>query len=128
MSFLGVTLKKDPGKEFEKEFGYTLPSTAEIIHYKYESKYDCFSIKISFDLKDLDYFKKNFSSYYSGSEVKPDYLGVNNEEIAWWEFNTADIIFSLQAWGQGKKGAKTRYIFVYIVDKQNENYDLYVEF
>lgn len=113
---------------FERLFNFTLPDTAIILDYNYhvdEFEESHFGAKISFDEKDLEDIKSNFSGWMEADER---FLFSYNKHYPWWDL--LDINETICAYRSFKTGMQIKSISVcsFITEGANDQYYLYVSY
>ena len=129
----------DAKEAFQNLFGFALPETAEVLNYEYYNievfegePEQHFAAKISFQERDLEYLKNQFSGWGEDFDagnmigVHTGFVTIFNKKYEWWDLaDTNEVLYTYWIWQKGEY-VRTITSRAFITNPSDGQYYLYI--
>lgn len=124
---------KKPEEIIKNKINLTLPLTAEIFSFEYNTWSESFYTKILINNKDLEKVRSDLLWYFTKEyDIKGNnYIPIIENTVSWWDMDDSNIAYSYYTAKQGVKkifvqSAKTQEVWAFIVKQSDKGYQLYI--
>ena len=133
--FLNIKSSKriDPYDVIKDRLNLSLPTTSEIVNYKYSNRYESFHAKILINNSDVESVKNSLIAFFKREAI------IHNEKqiprcentVDWWEMDKdrIELCYFKAAYGKQRlfrSSPKTIEMWAFLVKQNDENYFLYI--
>jgi len=114
MLIMGLYFQNVTPEKLERRLDIQLPESAVIENYEYSATSDRLYIKLSVGESDLEAMRDILVDYCKGKYAFYEHIPHFENLASWWDWDRDEIEFSYHRFANGKYGADTTYLFIFM--------------